>query len=60
MKDRGINYLALKDLFQMSNRRIIIYDLLQICSPECAFGSKWWVGICLGLNGSLGPVILKA
>lgn len=30
-------------------------DLLQICSPECAFGSKWWVGIGLGLIGSLSP-----
>ena len=29
MKDRGINYLALKDLFQLSNRRkdIINYDI---------------------------------
>lgn len=29
MKDRGINYLALNDLFQLSNRRkdIINYDI---------------------------------
>jgi len=30
-------------------------DLLQICSTECSFGSKWWVGIGLGLIGSLSP-----
>lgn len=38
-----------------ASRNVLGNDLLQICSPECSFGSKWWVGIGLGLIGSLSP-----
>ena len=30
-------------------------DLLQICSLDCTFGSKLWVGIGLDLTGSPSP-----
>lgn len=41
---------------RLSASRIVLgNDLLQICSPECSFWSKWWVGIGLGLIGSLSP-----
>lgn len=46
---------ACSSLRLSASRNVLGNDLLQICSPECAFGSKWWVGIGLGLIDSLSP-----